>query len=167
MLLCLLPLASLLGTGPTEDVAADPATDTPAIEDLDWMSGRWTIEHDGQYIEETWGPAREDAIVGSLRWARQGEVWLYGLMSIEQDDEHGLVFRLRHFNRELEPWDSEKEGPLTYPVIELSDKRVVFENPERDEPRRFIYEREDDTLTASLEGPDGGEPHAFRFTLDG
>ena len=30
----------------------------------------------------------------------------------------------------------------------LGEKRVVFENPERDQPRRFVYEREGDTEAA-------------------
>ena len=130
------------------------------------MEGRWVIDGGGQYIEETWGPAREDAMVGSLRWARKGSVWLYELMSIEVDEEAGLVFRLRHFNRNLAPWDSERDGPLTYPLLDVNENRVVFENPEKDEPRRFVYEREGDELTIRIEGPDGKDEHPFRFRLD-
>jgi hypothetical protein len=136
------------------------------LEELSWMKGRWVIEDEGQYLEETWGPAREDAMVGSLRWARKGDVWLYELMSIEEDQDSGLVFRLRHFNRNLEPWPSEKDGPLTYPLYNIEDNRVVFENPERDSPRRFVYEREGDQLTVSLLGPDGVDKDPFVFKLD-
>ncbi len=140
-------------------------TEDSLLDELAWMKGRWIIDGDGQYIEETWGPAREDALVGSLRWARQKKVWLYELMSIEADEENGLVFRLRHFNRNLEPWTGEKDGPLTYPLLDFSENRVVFENPERDSPRRFVYEREGDRLTIRLEGPDGEDESPFQFEL--
>ena len=161
--LCL-SLALLVG-GPLLSRDHAPA-DESLIEELSWLKGRWVIDGDGQYIEETWGPARENAMVGSLRWARKGDVWLYELMSIETDDEAGLVFRLRHFNRKLEPWDSEKAGPLTYPLFDFGENRVVFENPEKDSPRRFVYEREGDRLTIRLEGPDGKDESPFRFKLD-
>jgi len=157
--LCLLALGAaplLPSSSPTED---------SLIQQLNWMQGRWIIDGDGQYIEETWGPAREDAMVGSLRWARKGKVWLYELMSIETDEEHGLVFRLRHFSRNLEPWDSEKDGPLTYPLLDFSENRVVFENPRSDSPRRFVYERDGDAMTIRLEDPDGKDASPFQFKL--
>ena len=141
------------------------AAEDSLIHELGWMQGRWVIDGGGQYIEETWGPAREDALVGSLRWARGGKVWLYELMSIETDAEHGLVFRLRHFDRNLKPWDSEKDRPLTYPLLDFSEDRVVFEDPERDSPRRFVYEREGEHLTIRLEDPEGKDDSPFRFTL--
>ncbi len=158
LLLCLLALgaAPLPGSSQSED---------SLIQQLGWMQGRWVIDGDGQYLEETWGPAREDAMVGSLRWARKGKVWLYELMSIETDEEHGLVFRLRHFHRNLEPWDSEKDGPLTYPLLDFSEDRVVFEDPQRDSPRRFVYERDGDVMTIRLEDPEGKDDSPFRFKL--
>ena len=158
--LCLIPLA----VSPL--LPQTSAAEDSLIDELAWMEGRWIIDGDGQYLEETWGPAREDAMVGSLRWARKHNVWLYELMSIEADEEHGLVFRLRHFNRNLEPWDSEKEGPLTYPLLDFSENRVVFENPERDSPRRFVYEREGDQLTIRIEDPEGNDESPFQFKLD-
>ena len=64
------------------------------VHELAWLSGRWVMEKDGQYVEETWSPAVNDALVGCLRWACKGEVWLYELMSIEAE-EGSLVLRLR------------------------------------------------------------------------
>jgi len=141
----------------------DPAT---LLKELAWMEGRWVRQDGGQYLEETWSPAREDAMVGMFRWARKGEVWLYELMSIEADEEHGLVFRLRHFDRNLKPWAAEREGPLTYPLENFEEHRVVFENRERDHPRRFVYQRKDRELHIRLEGPDGTTDSPFVLRLD-
>ena len=139
--------------------------DESLIDQLTWLTGRWVSEDGAQYIEETWSPARDDAMVGALRWSRAGGVWLYELMSIEEEDD-GLVFRLRHFNRNLEPWESEADGPLTYPLQNFGENIVIFENPDRDQPRRFVYERKGDNLTIRLEDPEGNDPSPFRFRLD-
>jgi hypothetical protein len=159
-------ISLLLCLAATPLLSRSPAPEESLMDNLAFMRGRWVVDTESQYIEETWGPAREDAMVGSLRWARKGEVWLYELMSIEADEEHGLVFRLRHFGRGLEPWKSEAEGALTYPLQDFSENRVVFENPERDDPRRFVYEREGDTLTVRVEGPEEGKGDPFVFRLD-
>ena len=161
----ILLLGSLLVLTAAPLLSRHAAAEESLIDQLDWMTGRWVIEFDGQYIEETWGPAREDAMVGSLRWARNGSVWLYELMSIEEEDDQ-LVFRLRHFDRNLKPWKSEAEGPLTYPLQNYGENEVIFENPERDSPRRFVYSREGDELTIRIEDPEGKDENPFRFKLD-
>lgn len=139
-----------------------PAARGDGIAGLTWLSGTWVRDDGGQHLEETWSAATDYAMIGMFRWARQEKVWLYELMSIESEN-HTLVFRLRHFNRELEPWKSEAAGPLTYPLLLLTENEVVFEDPERDEPRRFIYSREGDELTVRLEKSDGSGD-SFRFT---
>lgn len=147
--------------------APAPVVDaTPGIAGLAWMSGRWVIEGPGQYLEESWGVPRGDALVGTFRWSRDGALWLYELMSVEQDEDAVPVFRLRHFSRQLEPWESEADAAMTYPLAESGPGRVVFENPQRDDPRRFVYERAGDQLTISLEQADPEAPaEAFTFTL--
>ena len=144
---------------------AEEVQELSPIDGLEWLSGCWVMGEggaEGEYLEETWSPAREDALVGCFRWSRGGEVWLYEIMVIEVEGD-SLVFRLRHFDRGLKPWASEADGPLTYPLAELASGRVVFENPERDSPRRFVYEREGDRLSVSIEGANGeATPLLFR-----
>lgn len=164
------PLLLALVAATTAAAAApllrDADDDRTPIESLDWLSGRWVVEGGGDYLEETWSPAREDALVGTFRWAREGGVWMYELMSIEADDEAGLVFHLRHFDRGLAPWESEAEGAMRYPLASLEENRVVFENPERDSPRQFVYERDGDVLSISLVGADAASPETFQLELD-
>ena len=150
------PQAAQTGEAPDSGV-------TGPLAELDWMAGRWSREDEGQYLEETWSPARTDAMVGVFRWARGGSVWLYELMSIEADGPD-ITFRLRHFSRGIEPWTSEADGPLTYPLKSMSENEVVFENPERNSPRRFIYRRTGDELEVRLETADG-ESDSFRLQL--
>jgi hypothetical protein len=149
----------------TPEPRARPATAREAnVIDLEWLSGRWVRETDDQFLEESWSEPVGDAMVGVFRWAREESFWLYELMSIEEEDG-SLVFRLRHFHRGLEIWKSELESPLTYPLSALEENEVIFENPERDSPRRFVYRREGDRLTVAVEGPEPGSGDRFQFEL--
>ena len=157
----LLTAAPFLGSLPPEP----PAVTGPraGVEDLHWLTGCWERQEDGQELREIWSPPCGDALSGMLHWARRGHVWLYELMSIEEENDT-LVFRLRHFDRKLKVWDSEADGPMTYPLKELGEQEAVFENPEADSPRIFRYRRSGDHLTISLEGPDR-DGQQFQFSL--
>lgn len=130
---------------------------------LDWLAGRWVREEEGAYLEESWSPVVGDSLAGTFRWQRDGRTWLYELMTIEREQEQ-IVFRLHHFARGMELWEREKsDGPLTYPLLRAGDRQVVFENPECDQPRRFVYRRIGTMLQVRIEGPDGtGDELLFR-----
>lgn len=132
------------------------------LQRLEWMSGRWVMEREGEFLEENWLPPVGDSMLATFRWLRDGKAWLFEMMSIEVDEDGQLVFRLRHFDRGLEPWDSERDGPLTYPLEHMEDEMVVFENPDRDAPRRFVYRRDGEVLVVRTEAA-SGEGDEFRF----
>ncbi len=149
---------------PPKDAAPAPAAaPTSALAQLDWLAGRWLREEPGQHLEEIWSPPAGDTLTGMFRWTRNGKAWMCELMSITVEGDKTL-FRLRHFDRTLKPW--EKETPLTYGMIKLTDNEVVFEDPknEVDHPRRFIYQRAGDELSVILEGADG-DRDVFTFKL--
>lgn len=142
------------------------------LDDLAWMAGTWLqLAEDGSFIsEETWSSPRSDAMVGMFRMAQRGSVGLYELMSIELEGPPGaaagplipgqepgaggapqrLVFHLRHFQRGLVPWESEKDGPLTFNALSVQPNEAVFEDATRDFPRRVVYTRTGDQLTIRL-----------------
>jgi hypothetical protein len=88
-------------------------------------------------------------------------------LSVIEDTPTGLVFRIRHYSRSLEPWKMDETGPLVMKLAEQGERKIVFEDPARDFPRRISYERKGDALTAKLEGQRGGKPvaEAFEFKL--
>jgi predicted enzyme related to lactoylglutathione lyase len=146
-----------------ETVAPPSASAPPALADLSWMEGKWVREETGAYLEETWSSPVNNSLYGMFRWNRDGKPWMCEFMSITLEGEKP-VFRLRHFNPALKPW--EKELPLTYPLKTMSANEVVFEDPQSaaDHPRRFVYKRTGDTLTVRLENADGSGD-VFDFTL--
>jgi hypothetical protein len=131
------------------------ATDAFTIRDLAWLEGTWTSRFDENELEEIWSRPNAKSMMGMFRWSRGGESWMYELMTIEQE-EAGLVFRLRHFDAQMMPW--EKEGPLTYSVQRAGETAVTFENPEITRPRRIEYQREGDRMTVRLRSADESQP---------
>lgn len=134
------------------------------LEKLSWMSGTWHTQQGADDLVEIWSEPRGDSMMGMFHWVKRGKVWIYELMSIVQTDDD-LVFRLRHFDRKLVPWE-EKHDALTYTMKSHSDREVIFENPERDSPRRFVYRLDgNDALILRVEGYTNGKLNVdeFRF----
>lgn len=139
------------------------AIDQSSLADLDWLAGRWVKEDKGQYLEETWSAPVNNSLTGMFRWNRDGKPWMCELMNLTLDGAGKPIFRLRHFDAALKPW--EKDEPLTYPVTKIEPNRLVCEdaNAPAEHPRRFIYSRLGEQLTVRLEKADGSGDD-YRFT---
>lgn len=133
------------------------------LAELAWIAGRWEAGDAENQLEEIWSAPRADAIMGVFRWVRGDKTWMYELLTVTAEGED-VVFRLRHFNSpNLTPWE-EKDGALTYKMVLLEKDKVVFENPQRDMPRRFIWLRTGpDKCIHRLEGTRDGQPVADEF----
>ena len=154
------PLAVPLATARLPSAVAEG----PRLADLAWMAGTWRLATDDGVLEETWSTPEGDAMVGMFRWIRNGHAWLFEIMTIEEKDG-ALAFHLRHLGPGLEIWDSEfeKKTPVRYPLRSLAEGEAIFENPEREKPRRFVYRRDGDALTVRVEGPEPGSGDAYRL----
>jgi len=136
----------------------------PRLEKLAWMRGTWLAHQGGDVLEEIWSAPAGDSLMGMFRWAKQGKAWMFELITVTADD-HGVVFRLKHFDRTLVGWE-EKGEALTYPLLRQGEREAVFENPERDHPRRFIYRSPNpDTLVVLIEGYTDGELKTQEYRL--
>ena len=104
---------------------------------LDWMRGEWIRDQAGDKLEEIWSAPSGDSLIGMFRWAKGNRAWMFELMSITV--EKGQVrFRLKHFDRNMIGWE-EKDQALSYTLKSQGPREVIFENPKRNDPRRFIY----------------------------
>lgn len=146
-------------------LAADEKTSPKAkLADLEWLAGDWTSEDQGMAFDETWLAPRGDSMFAVSRMVQGQATNMCELSAIEETAD-GLVFRIRHFSRSLEPWKMDAAGPLTMKCVESAEKKVVFEDAAKDFPRRISYERKGDALTARLEGEKGGKPMVEEFEL--
>ncbi len=109
------------------------------ISELAWMQGHWRTEFGENVLEEIWSPPAGDSMMSAFAWIKGGKLWMNELLTIVAGDD-AVTFRFKHFGREMVGWE-EKDEALTFTLVELSGQRAVFENPERDNPRRMTYHR--------------------------
>ena len=120
---------------------ADPAR-------LAWLEGHWTGERDGVAMEEHWTSPSGGALVGMHKDVKGKRMVSFEFLRIESTPADGLVYLA-----------SPAGAPVTpFPMIALSDRRVVFENKDHDFPQRVLYWLDEGgALHARIEGVQGGK----------
>ena len=126
-----------------------------ALEDLEWMAGRWEGTSGKTAMEELWTDARGGLMLGLHRDVSTSGRVMFEFLRIV-DEEAGIAYVASPMGR----------PPTRFPLASLdaAAKRVVFENPEHDFPQRIIYWLGDDArLHARVEGPQGGKESAMEW----
>lgn len=162
LVLATLPIVGLLGLSAwaragDEHSAAKEQPIRAKITDLDWLEGHWTTSFDGNELHEIWSPPVRDCMMASFCWIKKGNVWMYELFSIAEEND-GLVLRFKHFSRELHGWE-EKDEALTLVLVGLEENVATFENSVGGSPGRIVFRKESPTrLTVQVGGvkADGG-----------
>ena len=153
-------LAQALDTAPA-DLKGEDSTASAALSRFQWLTGTWRANQGDDVLEEIWSAPHANSMMGIFRWVKGGKTWMNELMTITATDG-AVVFRLRHFSAAMVPWE-DRDAAFEYPLLSEGPTKAVFENEKRDSPRRFVYERDHDSLTIRLEG-DSSEPgRAFHY----
>ena len=136
------------------------------VASMTWLAGDWTSDEHGMAFDEHWLAPKGDAMFAVSRMV-QGTVTKMCELSVIEDTADGTWLRIRHYSRSLEPWKMDADGPLAMRLVEYAERRAVFEDAKREFPRRIVYSREGDVLTARLEGTRDGKPadEEFKLTL--
>ena len=126
--------------------------------DLGWMSGYWLSCEDGREVSETWTDPRLGLMAGTSVTVRDGRVG----------------FELSR----IAPTGPAPDAPLAYfaqpegmavtvfPVVASAPNQVAFEQPAHDFPKRIVYARDGDVLSARIEGEIDGEMRIVRWRFD-
>jgi hypothetical protein len=124
--------------------AAAPAAD---VTRLGWLEGRWVGEKDGVAVEELWTPPRGGALLGMHSDVKAGRLVSWEFLRIA-DAGSGLTY-----------FASPRSAPPTpFKLVEIGERRAVFENLAHDFPQRILYWLDaQDALHARIEGPQGGK----------
>lgn len=124
------------------------------IDQVAWLAGCWLMDAGPQTVEERWTPPRGGSMLGTSRTLRNGALSGFEFVLLREKDG-GLLY---------EAHPSGQAG-ATFPVRELTDARVVFENPAHDFPQRIVYEKRGaDGLVAWIEGTVSGRSRRIDFT---
>lgn len=122
------------------------------VADLAWMSGHWTGEENGTVMEEIWTSPRGGMLLGMHRDVNANGRSFFEFLRIEETKE-GIVYL------------AQPRGgvPTPFRMVERSDTRVVFVNPQHDFPKRITYALTDGRLCARVDG-DGEESQEWCWT---
>ena len=130
---------------------AQPAS----VDALRWMSGSWVREAAQETVRETWlGPANGTLVAVNLTSTAGGRA-TYEFLRISRTAA-GFSYFASPGGR----------APVEFALKEMGERRVVFENPAHDFPRRILYWRDGAALMARIEGTIRGEARSeeWRFT---
>jgi hypothetical protein len=126
------------------------------IEQLAWMAGSWSGHVNADPVDEHWSHAAGGVMMGMFRWLKNGQLYLYELLTIEPEGE-GLVLRLKHFNRGLNGWE-DKVAAIAFPLVLLGQQEATFARGGTFRSTQFIYQRRgNDELTVLTEDRRGDE----------
>ena len=104
--------------------------DRSLIARLSWLSGCWQQSKGDRIIEEQWMAPRGGTMLGMGRTVKGDKTGDYEVMRIEEGDGH-LVFTAHPSGQE----------EASFTSVELTNTKVVFENPSHDFPQRVVYRR--------------------------
>jgi hypothetical protein len=127
------------------------------ISTLAWLSGSWSGEKDGVASEEHWTGATGDGLVGMHKDVKAGKMIGFEFLRIEVDAQGRVCYI------------SMPGGapPTSFCAIEITDRRVVFENRAHDFPQRILYWLDAaGNLHARIEGPLEGPVDGTAAAID-
>jgi hypothetical protein len=118
-----------------------------------WLQGCWENVSAQRTIDEQWMAPRGNVMIGMSRTMQDGALREYELVLIRQTPA-GLAY-------EAHP---SGQPAATFPLKEITDASVVFEDPAHDFPQRVGYRRDDaDRITAWIEGTTNGKPRRIEY----
>jgi hypothetical protein len=125
------------------------------LADLSWMAGAWMERKDGVDTEEHWLSPKGGMLVAMNRTVRANGRTSFELLRIEMRDGKPVYL--------AQPGGR----PATeFKTAEYAAQKIVFENPEKEFPRRISYWRDGEALIARTEGRIRGEPVAEQWRFE-
>jgi hypothetical protein len=133
-----------------------------SLKELRFMVGKWKGTFGNDFVEEHWMPALEGNMTGMFRWIKDGEIYIYEIMALIENDEK-ILFYLRHFDKEFTGIE-EKDKPLRFILTGLDNNQAIFVDEAGLEKGFLSYNRIDDnTLRFSSLNEDGSVQFELRF----
>jgi hypothetical protein len=117
------------------------------VEGLAWLEGRWAGEKDGVRSEERWTGLLGGALLGMHADVKAGRLVSWEFLRIDRGTGGAFYYA------------SPRSAPPTpFKLVEVGEKRAVFENKEHDFPQRILYWLDGaGALHARIEGPQAGK----------
>jgi len=136
------------------------------MRDLDkigkFLIGNWKGKIGEDIVDEVWSLAMANSIMGMFRWIKDGKVYFYEFVVIDNIDEI-IKLKIKHFNSDLLGWE-EKNDFVYYILREIKENELIFVSEDPKEEGRLIYRKTDqNTLIAILEMAKSSRTLKFAF----
>ena len=134
---------------------AEQSPKAGALNGVAWLAGEWVLVEWTRCTEEHWTSPSSNMLVGSSRSVAGGRTTSFEFMRIEARAD-GVYFVAQPGGH----------PPVDFKLASEPGPELVFLNPgHADHLTRVIYRRGDggDTMTARIEGVDGGKPFAVDY----
>lgn len=142
-------LAALLATTSISLAQAADRSD-----ELRWMQGAWAGESNGEWSEEHWTTPRGGLLLGVNRSGQGDTAKAHEFLRIAVDADGTPVY-----------WGSAPNAaPVPFRLTESRENAATFENAQHDFPQRIRYERNGDTLTATISDLAGKQSQSWTWT---
>ena len=119
------------------------------ISELVWLVGCWTTAD--KSAQEVWVTGGDQSLNGFAVAVGDNRVKFYEVLRIDTTPDGAVVYTAHPSGQE----------PASFTATEISENRVVFENPQHDYPQVITYSREENLLSARISLTAGGNPSAF------
>ena len=119
----------------------------PSLDGLAWLAGAWSGTSRGVEMEEQWTAPKGNSMIGLHRDVGKGRTLSFEFLRIEQQGDAIVYWSMPNGRSPATP----------FALKEVSDTRVVFENPTHDFPQRIIYWKDGADLRARIEGTQNGK----------
>ncbi len=126
-ILMLFPTISFGQTAFENTLEYDETLGSPeaSLEDVKWISGRWTGEAFGGTIEEIWSPPLGNSMMCVFKLLKDGEAGFYEIVTITEEN-NSLILRLKHFHGDLKGWE-EKDETVDFKLVKVTPGKVYFD----------------------------------------
>jgi hypothetical protein len=102
---------------------------TPDTGSFDWLSGCWQMQSGEALYQEMWLPPAPDGLLGAAREVRNGRTVFHEFSRIELRPGGAAAYIAQPAG----------QAPVEFPLVELAQGRLVFENLQHDYPTRIEY----------------------------
>jgi hypothetical protein len=130
------------------------SVENPTLADISWISGDWQTAPGGRrQIEEHWTAVAGGSMMGMSRAVAGDKTVEFEYLRIEQRTDG--IYYVAHPGARCPGTD--------FKLTSASATEAVFENPQHDFPKRIIYRKTEDGLTASIDAGEGSKGMSFVY----
>lgn len=127
------------------------------VQQLKWLEGSWQEQRSEGLLTEEWTSSSDTLMIGKAAlYDESGHSIFSDNMELSLEDNI-LYFKPTVSNQN-------NGAQVVFKETMLTDKEVIFENPDHDFPKRIIYRKNHpDSLFARIEGTKNGVDRAQEF----